>query len=71
MSGYVIDEKGKWKVQRNCKILIEPSKEYIAEKETIRLEEEKLNNLKPSQEEVEKADRQVNLINDLTELGVI
>ena len=44
----------------------------IIEEERLQAEQQaQLDLLKPTQEEVEKAERQVNLINDLTEIGVI
>lgn len=39
--------------------------------EEYQKEKSQLNTLIPSVEEIEKAERQINLINDLTELGVI
>lgn len=42
------------------------------EKEKLILKEQKtLDDLKPNQTEIEKAERQLNLITDLTEMGVI
>lgn len=35
------------------------------------IEQDKIDSLKPSSNEIKKAERQVNLIADLTELGVI
>jgi len=68
---YITDEKGKWKVYEDVKILIEPSIDYLNKKESEIIEQEKLEALIPTPEEIEQADFEVKSINLLSELGVI
>lgn len=71
---YFTDEKGKWKVKGNVKILIEPSEEYLTQREIERQQEEEqelLNSLIPTDEEVTKAETELLLIELLEELEVI
>ena len=52
MNKYTTDEQGKWLIQGNARLLIEPSESYLAQMELERLqqeEQERLNNLIPSQ----------------------
>jgi len=44
---------------------------FTPEELSQRAIEQQLESLKPSVEEVEKAERQINLINDMVEMGVI
>lgn len=71
---FIIDEKGKWKIEGNVKMLIEPSESYLAQRELeeqLRLEEELFNSLIPSEKEVLMAEIELNTINLLIESGVI
>lgn len=74
MSEYVIDESGKWRVQGLCKLLVEPSEKYLSDKEREeqqRLEQEMLENLKPSEEEIKQAEFEVRGLNLLMEVGLL
>lgn len=71
---YLTDEKGKWEIKGNIKILIEPSESYLQQRELKyqqQLEQELLNSLKPSEKEVLMAEIELNTINLLIESGVI
>lgn len=71
---YIIDEKGRWKVQGSCKMLIEPSESYLAERELEeqqRLEQELLDSLIPTEKEVLMAEVELNTINLLMEVGLV
>lgn len=74
MSEYIIDEKGKWLIQGSARLLVEPSEEYLRQRELEeqqRLEEELLNNLIPSERELLMAEIELNIINLLMEVEVI
>ena len=74
MSEYFVDEKGKWKVKGNVKMLIEPSESYIQQQEQERqqqLEQELLESLKTTEKEVLMAEVELNTINLLLDLGVV
>jgi len=71
---YITDSSGKWLIKDGYKILVEPSEEYIKrleQEEQQMLEQEMLENLKPSEKEVLKAEIELNIINLLIESGVI
>ncbi|NLX81590.1 MAG: hypothetical protein GXZ03_08515 [Proteiniphilum sp.] len=71
---HITDEHGKWKVEGNIKMLIEPSESYLTEKELERQrqeEQELIESLKPSEKEVLMAEIELNTINLLIESGVI
>lgn len=71
---YIIDEKGRWKVQGSFKMLIEPSESYLAERELEeqqRLEQELLDSLIPTEKEVLMAEVELNTINLLMEVGLV
>lgn len=71
---YITDEKGKWKVEGNVKMLTDPSESYLSEKELERQKQEEkelLNSLVPTQEEVQKAETELLVIELLQELEVI
>lgn len=71
---YIIDEQGKWKINGCCKMLIEPSETYIAKREKeqqIQLEQEKLDSLVPNDEEVRKAETDLQIASFLKESGLI
>lgn len=61
------NELGTWKVQGNMRILVTPSDEYIKNSE----QQEMLDSLIPSSENVEDAEFELKLITKLSEWGVI
>lgn len=74
MSEYIIDEKGKWKVQGSCKMLIEPSEEYKQQQlleQQAREEQELLDSLIPTTEEIQKAETELLVVEILTDGGLI
>ena len=73
MSKYTIDEQGKWLIQGNARLLVEPSDSYLAARqaeEQTKLEEELFNNLLPSEKEILMAEIELNIINLLLEMEV-
>ncbi|WP_066505514.1 hypothetical protein [Abyssisolibacter fermentans] len=74
MSEYIYDEKGKWKVQGISKMLVEPSESYnqarLAEHQAEE-EQKKLDSLVPTQDEIRKAETEIQIINLLQEVGLI
>lgn len=75
---YDIDENGKWKVDGVVRTLIEPSESYltkrkaeIEQEEQRRLEQELLDSLIPSKEEILLAEAEIQTINILMEVGLI
>ena len=40
MSNYITDEQGKWIIQGNVRLLIEPSENYLAQRELERIQQE-------------------------------
>ena len=71
---YITDEKGKWKVEENVKMLIEPSESYLAERELeqqIQQEQELLESLIPSDKEILMAEVEIQTITILMEVGLI
>lgn len=74
MTDYFEDSKGKWKSQENVHFLIKPSENYTQDKETrrqLKLEQEFLDGLKPSDKDVLIAEVEISTITLLLELGVI
>lgn len=73
MSEYIVDRQGKWLVQGGAKLLVEPSEEYLQQRESEeqqRLEEELFNRLLPTEKELLMAEVELNTINLLLELEV-
>lgn len=71
---YIINEKGKWKVEGNIKTLIEPSESYLAQRELERLQQEEqelLDSLIPSEIEMLMAEVEIQTITILMEVGLI
>lgn len=71
---YITDENGKWEINGNIKMLIEPSESYLTERDLERQkqeEEELVNSLKPTDKEVLMAEIELNTLNLLTEMEVI
>ena len=71
---FIIDERGKWKVEENVKMLIEPSESYLAERELeqqIQQEQELLESLIPSDKEILMAEVEIQTITILMEVGLI
>ena len=68
------NENGKWNVKKNVKMLVEPSHSYIEKKQLeIKLQKQIyiLEKLIPSQQEVEMAERDIQMIELLQDLEVI
>ena len=71
---FITDEDGKWKVEGNVKILVEPSESYLAQNEIERqalLEQEALDALTPSPEEVLHAEIELKILFTLMEVGLL
>ncbi len=71
---YITDEKGKWLVDDNVSILIEPSAEYAATRESeIKAAEEQkmLDSLIPTEKEILMAEIGIQTIQILTEGGLL
>lgn len=71
---YIADEQGKWLVQGNCRMLIEPSESYLAQRELEGMqqdEQELIDNLIPSDKDMLMAEVEINTIILLTEVGLI
>lgn len=64
---YVIDDDGKWQINSNGTMdLIEPSKEWLDSAiKKVSVEPP------PSQEEMDKANRQIEILNTLMEVGLL
>ena len=71
---YFQDEKGKWKIQGCAKILIEPSEDYLQKTqalEELTKQQELLDSLTPTAEEVARAELDLQIISILQEAGLI
>lgn len=71
---YITDENGKWSVEGNVKMLIEPSEGYLVERELEiqkQEEEELINSLIPTDKEMLMAEVEINTIILLMEVGLI
>lgn len=71
---YITDEKGKWKIDGNVKMLIEPSDSYLAQRGKERLQQEErelLDSLIPSENEMLMAEVEIQTIELLMEVGLI
>ncbi len=74
MNEYITDEQGKWLIQGNARLLIEPSESYLAQRELERIqqeEEELLDSLIPSDKELLMAEVEIQTITILMEVGLI
>lgn len=70
----ITDEWGTWHVDGDVKMLIEPSETFLNKKESENLaqEEQKLiDSLIPSQEDILKAETELQIIELLMEVGLI
>lgn len=65
---YITDDQGKWSTRKGKKyLLIEPSQEYV----TNQQEEQLLQSLIPTKEEIQQAEFEIKTIELLTSLEVI
>ena len=74
MSEYIVDEQGKWLIQGSARLLVEPSEVYLQQRvleEQQRLEQELLDNLIPSKDEMLMAEVEIQTITILMEVGLI
>ncbi|MBC8589322.1 hypothetical protein [Paratissierella segnis] len=74
MSEYIVDEQGKWLIQGSARLLVEPSEVYLQQRvleEQQRLEQELLDNLIPSKDEMLMAEVEIQTITILQEVGLI
>lgn len=74
MDKYIVDEQGKWLVQGSARLLVEPSESYLAQRELERQQQEEqelLDKLIPSKEEVLKAETEIQIITILKECELI
>ncbi len=71
---YITDEQGKWLIQGSARLLIEPSESYLAQRELQRLQQEEqelIDSLTPSKDEMLMAEIEINTIILLMEVGLI
>ena len=69
-----INDNGKYKIINGVKILIEPSDQFLTRREAenqIRIEQNALKNLIPSEKEVLMAEIELNTLNLLIDLEVL
>lgn len=71
---YITDANGKWEIEGNVKILIEPSESYLTERELERQKQEEvelLNRLIPSDKDMLMAEVEIQTITIMMEVGLI
>lgn len=71
---YITDENGKWQIEGNVKMLIEPSDSYLTRKELERIQQEEqelIDSLIPSEREMLMAEVEIQTITILKEAGLI
>lgn len=61
---YLTDDKGKWKVEGNIKLLIEPSESYLQQLEQERLEWESQPQPPTLEEQLTEKDKQIQLLKE-------
>lgn len=59
------DKSGKWIIDGKADILIEPSEEWLQKRNDSN------NNPEPSQEDMDKANREIEMLNILMEVGLL